>query len=187
MVASARPSASGMANRAAEKAMRRSLAAPKGAADPSATAGGRRRAALVQALRSTEAQENSSQCTTLLSTFQLLLCLLLAGVNSALRSVSHYLLYFGVSLSAVGCIIMTLSFCYFVPRAVCGGRSSWLQRLNGVVVFAGWLVIVGSLVCVAVPSLGLAEVGGLAFAGTYAFLILCSLPHCLSRGAAERA
>jgi hypothetical protein len=177
----AKPSASGQANRAAEKARRRPALQAADAPAGSAAASGRRRAALTQGLRATEAQESSAHCTTVLSSAQVAVCLALAAINSGLREVSHYLLYFGLAIGGVGYIIMTLSFCYFVPRAVCGARSTCVQRVNALVVFLGWCAIVGALVCVSIPGLGLEIVGAGAFFGTYAILMLLALPHCLGR------
>ena len=106
---------------------------------------------------------------------------MLAAVNSGLREMSHYLLFFGMAVSCVGYIIMFLSFCYFVPRAVCGARSTCLQRVNALVVFTGWCAIVASLVFVSIPSLGLADLGGIVFVSTYAVLILLAIPHFFVR------
>ena len=157
------------------------------AAPPASSITGRRRAALQKGLRATEAQESSAYCTTVLSALQVGLCLLLAALNSSLRGISHYLLYFGLAVGGVGYLIMLLSFCYFVPRAVCGARSTCVQRVNALVVFAGWCAIVGSLVCIAIPSLHLGLVGAGAFFGAYAILMVLALPHCCARGGEKGA
>ena len=105
----------------------------------------------------------------------------MAATNFGLRQVSHYLLYFGLALSAIGWCIMLLSFAYFLPRSVCGKRAGAWQRANALVVFAGWLVIVGSVVLIAFPGLapGYPSLGATSFASAYATLMLLSLPHFL--------
>lgn len=96
-----------------------------------------------------------------------------------MHEVSHYLLYFGLTLSSIGYLIMGLSFCYFVPRAVCGSRSTACQRLNALAVFAGWIAIVLSVYLLATNVRGLATVGLFCFLGTYLVLMALSIPHFL--------
>ena len=75
---------------------------------------------------------------------------------------------------------MALSFCYFVPRAVCGSRNTLWQRVNALTVFVGWLAIVAGIILIANPDrFKLATAGVYLFCGTYAGLMLLSIPHFL--------
>ena len=83
--------------------------------------------------------------------------------------------------------VMGLSFCYFVPRAVCGSRHTLLQRANALVVFLGWLAIVAAVVLIANPDrFRLATEGVFLFCGTYAGLMLLAVPHFLAGDEAQR-
>jgi hypothetical protein len=142
-----------------------------------------RRQALTKQLRESTAIEENQYTTTLISFTQLALCLIVLVVNFQLRGVAHYLLYFGLSVSIIGYIIMTASFSYFLGRAVCGcggARPTVCQRFNALFIFLGWLTILGSVFLISVPSMGLQVEGGYAFIFTYLILICASIPHCIS-------
>jgi hypothetical protein len=92
----------GLAAKAATKARARASAAAGGGGGGRGASGASRRAALSQALKTTEARESNASSTLMASIVQFVLCVAVAGVNLRMHVVSHYLLYFGLTLSGVG-------------------------------------------------------------------------------------
>jgi cellulose synthase/poly-beta-1,6-N-acetylglucosamine synthase-like glycosyltransferase len=93
--------------------------------------------------RNAAAKESMSKWTNVIAVLQVFFSITIAIINFALSgAVVHYLLYAGFFTASLGLIVQFMSFCYFIPRALCGqGAGSFLERVFAILSAIGWMTM----------------------------------------------
>jgi hypothetical protein len=93
--------------------------------------------------RNAAAKESMSKWTNVIAVLQVFFSITIAIINFALSgAVVHYLLYAGFFTASLGLIVQFMSFCYFIPRALCGqGAGGFLERVFAILSAIGWMTM----------------------------------------------
>lgn len=130
--------------------------------------------------KSAIAREKTWTTTNFLSIFQMVVTVALVATNIALeKSISGYLLYVGVVIGLISVVISSLSFIFFVKRAICGpAAGNFCERSFAVINALGWLALLGCVSTVLLSDVTSRifnwKDAGVLFTIIYAGLIVCA-------------